>query len=548
MEPGAGADAGVQIVDPALALDLLEHAVAVAAVDPEAELGGGAAHDLVGRVAGQSGEGGIDHGVPAARQLRQRDAVGAHREQVREHGLGAAHRGLGGVAGRDVEQDRQRGRAAFGFHTHAGGLHEEGPAVGGAGLEIAHRQAFAHCIGLDLLQARGDALLGLAGLEEIDQAQPVHALGTGEAEQSGRRRVGVVDDAVTVQVEGRRRALEELAVAGLAGHRSALGTELVGDVAGHPAIALEGTGGAETRLAADGVDAVAAGGVLAAHQEARERPARLEIGPVLVEMRLADADARHLPWPEADLRLQPAGIARPARVGDVAETKVAVELPVPVGGQAEQLLRMALALVGHAHEAGQHAGREGARSQPAADDQALQQHHEEQRVGSGARDRPAARLGPAQAGEHRQRETGERNAGPHAGHCRDHADHDRGQAEGGVAHAVTQGQGEQGAQQHGAGGAGIEHGPDREGRPRAAPAGGGGGGGIGEQQGRQAVAAGSQCVAGGEDDDEGGGQRGQAGGEEGAARDHAAGRPRAGDVAGENRLSRHVGAAGSWRA
>ena len=169
-------------------------------------------------------------------------------------------------------------------------------------------------------------------------AHALHRLGVREAEQARGRRVGVEDDAVAVQEDRRGRALEQLAVARLAGGEGALGADLVGDVAGDAAVAVEHAFRRVARLAADAVQAVAALRIAPAHDQVGERPVRLEVGAMAVELRLAHADVRQLPGGEAELLVERRSVGGRRRIGDVGEAEIAVLLPVPVGHQAERVV------------------------------------------------------------------------------------------------------------------------------------------------------------------------------------------------------------------
>ena len=196
-----------------------------------------------------------------------------------------------------------------------------------------------------------------------DHAHALHRLGVGEAEQARGRRVGIEDDALAVQEDRRGRALEQLAVARLAGGEGALGADLVGDVAGHAAVAVEHAFRRVARLAADAVQPRPALRIAAAHDQAAERPARLEVGAVPVELRLAHADVRQLPGRVAELPVERAPVGRRRGVGDVGEAEVAVLLPVPVGHQAERVARAARQQLGVAQPLAEDAHRERARHQ-----------------------------------------------------------------------------------------------------------------------------------------------------------------------------------------
>ena len=333
---GLGADLDRQVGDAPVQVDQRAQAVAVLQVVPEAEIDGAAADRLGRAVAGQAGERGVDQRMAAALELGQRDVVGAGREQLRQHRLRAPQRGLDALARGDVEQDRQRRRPGRGVDADRGGLDDDLAAVDRAGLVVGDRDAFADRHPLEHRQALADALAVLAGREQVDDRETGHPGRIGEAEQARGRVVGVEDQALAVQQQRRRRTIEELAVAGLARRHRALGADLLGDVAGDAPVAEEHAAGAEARLAADAVDPAAPVRVATARQQAAEAPMRLEVGPVLVELRLRQPDVRDLPGREPEPALQRGGAGRIERGADVGEAEVAVELPMPVGGDAQQ--------------------------------------------------------------------------------------------------------------------------------------------------------------------------------------------------------------------
>ena len=231
-----------------------------------------------------------------------------------------------------------------------------------------------------------------------------------------------------MQQQRRRRALEQLAVARLARRHRALRADLLGDVARDAPVADEHSRFVEARLAADARDAQAPVGVAAPRQQAGERPVRFEVGAVLVELRLGQADVGHLPGRAADLILQQRVGDRVARRGEVGEAELAVLLPELVGGDAEQRAPAQLAFV---------LDLEAAPPQRPGEDPSAERGEADEH--GGQLDPLAGGPGPRQQ-QQRGRRGARRRAGPHHARQRDAGQRRRwrigtGRAEGRYRHA-----------------------------------------------------------------------------------------------------------------
>ena len=185
---------------------------AVVQVDPDAHLEGRAAQQFFAAVAGQAQEAVVDQGVAAGAHFGERDAVGAGGKQVRQHGLGAAQRRLGGHARGGVVEDRQGGRAVGRVHPHAGNLHIQTAAIHSLQPEVGNRNALAHGQRFELLQTvlhvgESVARRGLVVTRinvQLGHVEARHRLAAGEAKHARRRAVGVEHDAAAVEQQGRR--------------------------------------------------------------------------------------------------------------------------------------------------------------------------------------------------------------------------------------------------------------------------------------------------------------------------------------------------------
>ena len=334
-------------------------------------------------------------------------------------------------------------------------MQADAAAVGGARVVVGDTGALADLHPLELLDALEHAGLRIAWREDVDEPRAVHRFRIGKAEQARRGRIGLVDDAATVQIQRRRRTLEQLAISRLARRRCTLCAQLLGDVAGDAPIAGKDAFGVELWLAADAVHAQPAGGVAPAYEQAGERLVRFEVGTVRVDLRLRHADRLDVPWRMADLRLQRERVDQAARGDRVREAELAVLLPIEIGREAQQVARMALALGGGAQVVRDDASDEHAGAQPGADDHAQHQEHELAAVcghaGHGRMCGGATQQQQLDDGQQRQGD-----AGANAGHGTDDAHHQRQQAERRIAQAVVEQQRERADEQHRADGRGIQ--------------------------------------------------------------------------------------------
>src|SRR6185436_152588 len=103
--------------------------------------------------------------------------------------------------------------------------------------------------------------------------------------------------------------------------------DLLGDVASDAPVAEEHAAGAEARFAGDAVDPAAPVRIAPARQQAAETPMGLEVGAVLVELRLREAHVRNLPRRQTEPSLQCGRAGGIERRADVGEAEVAVQLP-----------------------------------------------------------------------------------------------------------------------------------------------------------------------------------------------------------------------------
>jgi hypothetical protein len=177
---------------------LVRQPLAVGRVGPDVELLRGAADGLVLAVPRDADEGLVDEQVAAVGQFRERDAVGAGREQQRQQRLGAAQRSFGGRAHADVEEDPQRCRPAGGFDAHARGLHVDAAAARRHELVLGDAGALAGGHAFEHFGALPRPVAHLAFGEQRQQVEAAAGACILDVEQPRRGVVGIDHDTAPV--------------------------------------------------------------------------------------------------------------------------------------------------------------------------------------------------------------------------------------------------------------------------------------------------------------------------------------------------------------
>ena len=332
-----------------------QHRVEVAPVVPDADLDRGLADQFVARIAAQAHEAVVHQRAAAAAHFGQGDAVGAGREQVREHGFGAAQGGFGRRPRGDVVVDRERGWPFGCGHAHTRGLHAELSPAERAELEIGHRDPRAHRHRFELGGSRLGSRARIALEVQAGDVEARHRRAALEAEHAGGCAVGVEHHPATVQQQRRGRTLEQLAVARFAGRIGALRHHHVGDIAAHAHVAQKFLVGIEAGLAADADEAQPALRVAAPRQGAAEGAVRLQVGAVCRELGCGHAQPGQFPR-----RAPQAAAGVDERAGDgivrnVDKAELIVLLPVPIDAHAQHAAETTLALIQMAVRFARHA-------------------------------------------------------------------------------------------------------------------------------------------------------------------------------------------------
>ena len=350
----------------------LAHKVfALRGVAPNAQLDRRLAHDVGRAVARNALEGVVDHGVAAGGQVGQRDDVGAGGHQVREQRFRTSHGFFGAAAFGVVDVDRKHGRATVGFDHHAGGTHGDAPTLAAAQAEVGHWQRFADGHGGELFEATAAAFARVAVFKTFQQVAPEHGLELTVAEELHGCRVGVDDQPSAMQQQWRGDAREEFEVAGLCGRQRLACLHMRGDLARHAPVAAKQASAVKTRLTAHTEVARVAAARTPAHAQFTKRHACFKIGLQGVKRFGVAAELRHLPGHMAQHVRRPTHRRVLTAVVDGDHTQLRVELPVGVGGDAQQPGETALALVGRRRMARQHARDGPATGQPHEDHREL---------------------------------------------------------------------------------------------------------------------------------------------------------------------------------
>ena len=315
---------------------------------PDAQFQRRVAHGLGGAPTAHALEGLVDHDVAASVHVGERDEVGAGGHQVRQHGLGPAHRLFGGQPFRHVDVDRQQRRATLRRHAHTGVLHRECLALHPQ-LEVRYRQRRAIGHGQHLLGAAARTVTRVTAFVGQQQIGAQHADQRGEAEQRQRGRVGVQHAAMAVQHQRRGDAREQLLVARLGGlQRGARGLHR-GDIARHAPVALEDAARIKTRLTAGQVGTLAAVAIAPGEGQVAEGRAGFQVGHQHVQRVGLAGKPRQFPrhHPQAGVHLQRAQLGVVLAGSD--DAVLAVDLPIGVGGQRQQAPETLLTRVGGLH-------------------------------------------------------------------------------------------------------------------------------------------------------------------------------------------------------
>jgi hypothetical protein len=408
---GLGDKDGGLVLHAVLFAQAQDEVVALRAVLPDAQFDPGAAHHLGRGVAGDALEGLVDHGVAPGGQVGERDDVGAGGHQVRQHGLGPAHRFFGGAALGVVDIDRQHGGAVVGVHTHAGGPHRHAPAHAAGDAEVGDRQALARGQVVEVVDAAALAFARVAAFVAGQQVAADHGAERVIAEQRHAGRVGVNHAAGAVHHQRRGDAREQLLVAGFGGRQRLPRLQVGGDVAHHAPVAAEHTTFVEARLAADAEVAHRAAGAAPLDGQVAERRACVQVGLQQVERLVVAGKLRQVPGHLAQAVAGRQAEAAAALAGAGHQAVLLVDFPVGVGGNRQQAAEAVLTLVGGAHVARHHAGDH----QPAH-----HAAHQQQQVD----DQPQHGL---RVGQHRQRHGRRVQVDTHQGQ-RHHAHHRQGHA------------------------------------------------------------------------------------------------------------------------